>query len=74
MPSHMGYAGSAYPRFQRALTTGNLQLIRAAAARTFPRRPRRVCNGIPDAEPERLERSALRWLDRYAVEKTATRR
>ena len=28
----MGDAGSPYPRFQRALTTGNLNLIRAAAA------------------------------------------
>jgi hypothetical protein len=28
----MGNAGSPYPRLQRALATGNLNLIRAAAA------------------------------------------
>jgi hypothetical protein len=71
----MGNAGSPYPRFQRALATGNLQLIRAAAAE-LPRvdlgDALAVCMAIRDAEPERFERAALRWLARYAVEKAAS--
>jgi hypothetical protein len=68
----MGDAGSAYARFQRALATGNLALIRAAAAE-LPQvdlgDALAVCMAIRDAEPERFERAALRWLARYAVER-----
>jgi hypothetical protein len=71
----MGNAGSPYPRFQRALATGNLHLIRAAAAE-LPRvdlgDALAVCMAIRDAEPERFERAALRWLARYAVEKAGS--
>jgi hypothetical protein len=71
----MGNAGSAYARFQRALATGNLNLIRAAAAE-LPRvdlaDALAVCMAIRDAEPQRFERAALRWLARYAVEKAAS--
>jgi hypothetical protein len=67
----MGDAGSAYARFQRALRTGNLSLIRAAAVE-LPQvdlgDALAVCMAIRDAEPERFERTALRWLARYAVE------
>ena len=68
----MGDAGSPYPRFQRALATGNLRLIRAAAAE-LPQvdlgDALAVCMAIREAEPERFERAALRWLARNAVEK-----
>jgi len=71
----MGNAGSAYARFQRALSTGNLHLIRAAAAE-LPRvdlaDALAVCMAIREAEPQRFERAALRWLARYAVEKAAS--
>jgi len=71
----MGNAGSAYARFQRALATGNLTLIRAAAAE-LPRVDLAdalvVCMAIRDAEPQRFERAALRWLARYAVERAAS--
>lgn len=71
----MSNAGSPYPRFQRALATGNLQIIRAAAAE-LPRvdlgDALSVCMAIRSAEPERFERAALRWLARYAVEKAAS--
>jgi hypothetical protein len=71
----MGNAGSPYPRFQRALATGSLHLIRAAAAE-LPRvdlgDALAVCMAIRDAEPERFERAALRWLARYAVEKAGS--
>ncbi|HVF77443.1 MAG TPA: hypothetical protein VNA28_04020 [Solirubrobacteraceae bacterium] len=68
----MGDAGNSYSRFQRALATGNLHLIRAAAAE-LPQvdlvDALAVCVAIRDAEPQRFERAALRWLARYAVEK-----
>jgi hypothetical protein len=71
----MGDAGSAYARFQRALATGNLNLIRAAAAE-LPRvdlaDALAVCMAIRESEPQRFERAALRWLARYAVEKAAS--
>jgi hypothetical protein len=71
----MGNAGHPYPRFQRALATGNLHLIRAAAAE-LPRvdlaDALAVCMAIREAEPQRFERAALRWLARYAVEKAAS--
>lgn len=63
------------PRFQRALATGNLHLIRSAAAE-LPRvdlgDALAVCLAIREAEPERFERAALRWLARYAVEKAGS--
>ena len=59
------------PPVQRALATGNLNLIRVAAAE-LPRvdlgDALAVCMAIREAEPERFERAALRWLARYAVE------
>lgn len=71
----MGDAGSAYQRFQRALGTGNLQLIRAAAAE-LPHvdlaDALAVCMAIREADPQRFERAALRWLARYAVEQATT--
>jgi len=71
----MGNAGSPYPRFQRALASGNLQLIRAAAAE-LPHvelgDALAVCLAIREAEPERFERAALRWLARYAVEQAGS--
>jgi hypothetical protein len=67
--------GSPYPRFQRALQTGNMPLIRAAAAE-LPRvdlgDALAVCMAIRDAEPQRFERAALKWLARYCVERATT--
>jgi hypothetical protein len=64
--------GSAYMRFQRALATGNLLLIRAAAAE-LPQvslgDALMVCVAIRDAEPERFQPAALRWIARYCVER-----
>jgi hypothetical protein len=71
----MGDHGSAYARFRRALDGGNLVLIRAAAEE-LPRvnldDALAVCMAIRDAEPERFERAALRWLARYAVERATS--
>jgi hypothetical protein len=64
--------GSPYARFQRALATGNLLLIHAAAAE-LPHVDLRdalsVCAAIRQSEPERFERAALRWLPRFCVER-----
>ena len=66
--------GSAYMRFRRALATGNLVLIRSAAAE-LPQVSLGdaliVCVAIRDAEPERFERAALRWIARYCIERPA---
>ena len=69
----MTSSGSPYARFQRALASGNLMLIRAAAAE-LPR------IGVPEAaaillvilraEPEQYERAAVRWLGRLCLERT----
>jgi hypothetical protein len=64
--------GSPYMRFQRALATGNLLLIRSAAAE-LPQislgDALSVCVAIRDAEPERFQRAALRWIARYCLER-----
>jgi hypothetical protein len=64
--------GSAYARFQRALKTGNLTLIRNAASE-LPRvdlgDALHVCVAIRRAEPERFQRAALRWLARFCLER-----
>ena len=66
--------GSPYPRFQRALKTGNLAVIRKAAAE-LPRvnlvDALAVCVAIREAEPGTFDRAALRWLARYAVEQAS---
>ena len=64
--------GSAYSRFRRALLTGNLTLIRAAAAELPQVRLEdalQVCVLLRDREPERYEAAAVRWIGRFCVEK-----
>ena len=65
--------GSAYIRFKRALDTGNLNLIRAAAAE-LPRiglpDALEVCLLMRDQRDGRFERAAVRWLGRFALEAT----
>lgn len=68
----MGDAGSPYSRFKRALKTGNLMIIRAAAAELPVIKLEdalQVCVLLRDREPERYERAAVRWLGRYCVER-----
>ena len=63
--------GSAYTRFRRALGTGNLNLIRAAAAE-LPRvglaDALEVCLLMRDHDRRGFERAAVRWLGRFALE------
>src|SRR4051795_10188344 len=65
-------SGVAHSRFQRALKTGNLNIIRSAAAE-LPQvdlgDALAVCVAIREAEPHRFERAALRWLARFCVER-----
>jgi hypothetical protein len=67
-------AGSPYARFRRALRTGNLDVIRAAAAELPTVRlddALEVCVLLRDREPERYERAAVRWIARFCVERHA---
>ncbi len=63
--------GSAYTRFRRALKTGNLNLVVAAAAelpRVGLRDALEVCLLLRDGSPDRYERAATRWVGRFALE------
>jgi hypothetical protein len=64
--------GPSYARFQRSLRTGNLDLVRAAAAE-LPVVALDDALAIlllyRDREPERFDRVALRWLARFVTER-----
>src|SRR4051812_50179434 len=66
--------GSPYVRFKRALATGNLSLVRAAAAE-LPAidlgDALAICLLMSDRDDERFERAAVRWLARLALERPA---
>lgn len=63
--------GSPYPRFKRALDTGNLNLVRLAAAE-LPHvaidDALRVCLLLRDGDPDVYDRAAVRWAGRFALE------
>lgn len=64
--------GSSYSRFQRALKTQNLHLIRAAAAEVTKvelRDALAVCLVILERKPQDFERAVLRWIARFAIER-----
>jgi hypothetical protein len=65
--------GSPYARFRRALSTGNEDLV-LAAARELPRialaDALRICLVLRNGDPDRYERAAVRWLGRFALEAT----
>ena len=71
----MSIKGSPYAHFRRALDSGNLALIRTAAAE-LPQvnldDALRICLVIREREPASFDRVACRWLARYAVERRAT--
>ena len=66
--------GSAYSRFQRALSTGNLQLIEAAAAE-LPKVSLEDALGVlivlAQRGDPRFERAAARWVGRLLTETPA---
>jgi hypothetical protein len=63
--------GSAAARFARAITTGNLMIVRAAAAELGALtldQALAVLLVIASGEPDRYARAAARWAGRYALE------
>jgi hypothetical protein len=63
--------GGSYARFRRALETGNLTLVRAAAAELPTINlddALRVCLLLRSADAAVYERAAIRWLGRFALE------
>jgi hypothetical protein len=68
----MTSSGSPYARFQRALATGNLDVVRAAAAE-LPRigvaEAAAMLLVILRSEPDQYERAAVRWLGRLCLER-----
>jgi hypothetical protein len=70
----MTASGSPYARFQRALATGNLNVIRSAAAE-LPRigvaEAAAMLLVIQHADPGQYERAAIRWLGRLCLERTS---
>jgi enoyl-CoA hydratase/carnithine racemase len=67
--------GSPHARFRRALATGNLTLIRAAASE-LPgvdlEDALRICFVYRKAPPDEYERAAVRWLGRLCLERPQT--
>jgi hypothetical protein len=64
--------GSPYARFKRALASGNLMNVRAAAAElpTVPLADAlQVCELLRRSAPHLYERAALRWLARLLLER-----
>jgi hypothetical protein len=63
--------GSRYARFKRAIDTGNLLLIRGAAAE-LPyvelHDALAILPVIAEKEPAKYEKAACRWLARFALE------
>jgi hypothetical protein len=63
--------GSPYTRFRRAIASGNVLLIQAAAAE-LPRvglpDALEVCLVFRDKDRALFERAAVRWLGRFALE------
>ena len=72
----MSSQGSPYARFKRALRTGNLTLVRAAAGELPSVRlddALLIACLIEEHDAERFERAAVRWLGRFALERPSVR-
>jgi hypothetical protein len=68
--------GSPYARFKRALRTGNLALVRAAAGELPAVRlddALLIAYLIKEQDFEQFERAAVRWLGRFALERPSVR-
>ena len=66
--------GGSYTGFKRALETGNLTIVRAAAAE-LPRinldDALRIC-ALYRSDPARYEAAVIRWVGRLCLERTDT--
>jgi hypothetical protein len=66
--------GGSYARFRKALETGNLTVVRAAAAELPTINlddALRVC-ALYRADPSRYESAVIRWLGRLCLERPTT--
>jgi hypothetical protein len=66
--------GSSYARFRRAIDTGNLTIVKAAAAELPTINlddALRVC-ALFRADPSRYEAAVIRWLGRLCLERPET--
>ena len=64
--------GGSYARFRRALETGNITLVRAAASELPTINlddALRICLLLRGADPSRYERAVIRWLGRLCLER-----
>lgn len=71
----MSTKGGSYTRFRRALDSGNLTLVRAAAAELPTINlddALRVCAMLRAADPSRYEQAVIRWLGRLCLERPTT--
>jgi hypothetical protein len=67
--------GGSYARFRRALDTGNLTIVKAAAAELPTINlddALRICALLRGADPSRYESAVIRWLGRLCLERPAT--
>jgi hypothetical protein len=71
-PTFVSIKGGSYARFRRALGSGNLTLVRAAAAELPSvnlEDALRICVLLRNAAPSRYERAVMRWLGRLYLER-----
>jgi hypothetical protein len=64
--------GGSYAGFRRALDSGKLTLVRAAAAELPSvnlEDALRICLLLRDADPSRYERAVIRWLGRLCLQR-----
>jgi hypothetical protein len=67
--------GGSYARFRRALDTGSITNVRAAAAELPTINlddALRICVLLRGADPSRYEPAVIRWLGRLCLERPAT--
>jgi hypothetical protein len=67
--------GGSYARFRKALETGNLTIVRAAASELPTINlddALRICALLRGADPSRYEQAVIRWLGRLCLERPAT--
>jgi hypothetical protein len=67
--------GGSYARFRRALETGNVTVVRAAAAELPTINlddALRICVLLRGADPSSYESAVIRWLGRLCLERPTT--
>lgn len=71
----MSIKGGSYARFRKALETGNLTIVKAAAAELPTINlddALRICVLLRGADPSRYEHAVIRWLGRLCLERPTT--